>query len=203
MEYLNTLQTPYEIVIGSNGSTDRTPQLGKALQEKYNNIQFFHLDEKGPGTALRKGIAIASYENIISVDMDLTVDLNFIGMSNKLLSDYDLVVGSKRMGSQERSLLRKIASASFIFCCMLLLRLSFDDYSLAAKAYKKKILEECIDRIEGGTFYVVEVLYYARGKNYTTAQIPAPCHDTRKSKFNLMNEGVYRFGNLFKLWLKR
>jgi glycosyltransferase involved in cell wall biosynthesis len=203
MEYLNTFQTPYEIVIGSNGSTDRTPELGRALQEKYDQIQFFHLNEKGPGSALKRGVATASYENIISVDMDLTVDLNFIFMANRLLSDYDLVVGSKRMGSQERSLLRKMASASFIFCCMILLGLSFDDYSLAAKAYKKKILEECIDRIEGGTFYVVEVLYHAGKKNYTTVLIPASCHDTRKSKFNLMNEGIYRFGNLFKLWLRR
>jgi hypothetical protein len=133
--------------------------------------------------------------------MDLSVDLNFIKMANKLLSDFDLVVGSKRMGAQKRSLLRKVASASFIFCAMILLGLSFDDYSLAAKAYKKKILEGCIDRIEGGTFYVIEVLNFAVRHNFSTVQIPAPCDDQRRSKFNLLNEGFYRFGKLFRLWL--
>lgn len=201
VEYLDTLNTPYEIIIGSNGSTDRTIELGEDLQRKYDNLKFFHINEKAPGTALKKGISLASYENIISVDMDLSVDLDFIRRANTLLTDYDLVVGSKRMGAQKRSFLRKIASASFVFSSMVLLGLSFDDYSLAAKAYRKKVLKECIDRIEGGTFYVVEVLYYASKNNYTTVQIPAPCQDDRKSRFNLLHEGVYRFGSLFKLWL--
>ena len=133
--------------------------------------------------------------------MDLSVDLNFIRRANNLLMDYDLVVGSKRMGAQERSFMRKLASALFIFCAMILLGMSFDDYSLAAKAYKKKILEGCLDKIDRGTFYVVEVLCYASRSNCMTVQIPASCHDDRKSKFNLLNEGVYRFGKLFKLWL--
>lgn len=199
--YLNTLKTPYEVIIGSNGSTDRTIELGEDIQRKYDNVKFFHINEKAPGTAFKRGISMASYENIISADMDLSVDLNFIKRANALLTDYDLVVGSKRMGAQQRSFLRKVASASFVFSSMVLLGLSFDDYSLAAKAYRKKVLKECIDRIEGGTFYVVEVLYYASNNNYTTVQIPAPCHDNRKSRFNLLKEGVYRFGNLFRLWL--
>jgi len=201
MNFLEKLDTPYEIILGSNGSSDRTPEIGLMLQEKFPQVKFFHIEDKGPGSALKKGITLSSYHNIISVDMDLSVDLNFIKMANKLLSDFDLVVGSKRMGAQKRSLLRKVASASFIFCAMILLGLSFDDYSLDAKAYKKKILEGCIDRIEGGTFYVIEVLNFAVRHNFSTVQIPAPCDDQRRSKFNLLNEGFYRFGKLFRLWL--
>lgn len=204
IDYLNGLKIPYEIIIGSNGSTDRTPELGGVLQEKYPHlIKFFYIDQKGPGAAFRKGISLASHDHIISVDMDLTVDLNFIKMANSLLGDFDLVVGSKRMGSQKRSLVRKLASVSFIFCSMIMLGLSFDDYSLAAKAYKKKVLQGCLDKIGNGTFYVIEVLYYATKNNYNTVQIPAPCHDERRSKFNLIHEGFYRFGSLFKLWLSR
>jgi glycosyltransferase involved in cell wall biosynthesis len=203
VQYLDLLKTPYEIVIGSNGSTDRTIELGEGLQRRFPNVKFFHTPEKGPGTAFKKGISVASYEHVISVDMDLSVDLNFIKMANSLLGDFDLVVGSKRMGSQKRSLLRKLASASFVFCSMILLGLSFDDYSIAAKAYQKKVLQGCLDKIGSGTFYVIEVIYYASKNNYHTVQIPAPCHDERKSKFNLIHEGFYRFGNLFKLWLSK
>ena len=201
IEYLDGLGTPYEIVLGSNGSTDRTYELGDKLQNKFDQVKFFHIEEKGPGSALKKGIPFFSYENIISVDMDLSVDLNFIQTAGRLLADFDLVVGSKRMGSQKRVLLRKIASASFIFCAMILLGLSFDDYSLAAKAYKKQVLEKCLNRIEGGTFYVIEVLNFAVKHNFSTVQIPAPCDDQRKSKFNLLHEGFYRFGKLFNLWM--
>lgn len=201
IQYLDTLHTPYEIIIGSNGSTDRTPELGFKLQGQFKNVHFFHIDRKAPGAAFRKGVLLASYQNIISVDMDLSVDLNFIRVANRLLSEFDLVVGSKRMGVQKRSLFRKFASASFIFCSMILLGLSFDDYSLAAKGYKRKVLEGCLDRIEGGTFYVIEILYYAVCNHYITVQIPAPCEDSRTSKFNLFHEGIYRFFKLFKLWL--
>jgi len=201
IRYLDGLGTPYEIVLGSNGSTDRTCELGEKLQDNFEQVKFFHIEEKGPGSALKKGIPLFSHENIVSVDMDLSVDLDFIRKSSRLLADFDLVVGSKRMGSQKRSLLRKIASASFIFCAMILLGLSFDDYSLAAKAYKLKVLEKCLNRMEGGTFYVIEVLNFAVKHTFSTVQIPAPCDDHRKSKFNLLHEGFYRFGKLFKLWV--
>lgn len=200
VEYLNQFNTSYEILIGSNGSTDRTVELGEALQKEFPNIRFFHIHHRGPGAAFKKGVLMASYEHIISVDMDLSVDLNFIRMANSLLSEYDVAVGSKRMGSQKRSFIRKLASASFIFCAMILLGLSFDDYSLAAKAYKKKVLEGPLDRIKNGSFYVIQILYHATIHNFNTVQIPVACHDERKSKFNLLHEGFYRFGNLFRLW---
>jgi glycosyltransferase involved in cell wall biosynthesis len=201
VDYLDQLHTPYEIIIGSNGSTDRTPELGRQLQRQYSDLKFFHLPEKGPGTAFGKAVSLALYDHIISVDMDLSVDLNFIRRANTLLGEYSVVVGSKRMGTQTRSAVRKVASNLFIFSAIMLLGLSYDDYSLAAKAYRKKVLLDCADRIGPGTFYVVEVLNYALKNEYMTAQIPARCHDDRKSRFNLVHEGVYRFGNLFKLWL--
>lgn len=201
VEYLDRLQTPYEIIIGSNGSTDRTPELGRDLQRQYPDLKFFHLQEKGPGAAFGKAVSLAMHDHIISVDMDLSVDLNFIWRANTLLDEYAVVVGSKRMGTQRRSAVRKLASNLFIFSAMVLLGLSYDDYSLAAKAYRKKVLLDCSDRIGPGTFYVVEVLNYALKNEYMTAQIPARCQDERKSRFNLVHEGVYRFGHLFKLWL--
>ncbi|HEY4485939.1 MAG TPA: glycosyltransferase family 2 protein [Nitrospiria bacterium] len=201
MAFLDGLGTPYEILIGSNGSTDGTVELGGMLQKKHPHVKFFHIDEKGPGTAFRRAIDLARYDHIISADMDLSVDMTFIRRANELLGEFDLVVGSKRMGTQHRSFLRKFASAWFVFCCMILLGMSFDDYSLAAKGYRKKVLEGCKDGIRGGTFYVIEVLYHASRNNFATALIPAPCHDTRQSKFNLTHEGFYRFGRLFKLWM--
>ncbi len=203
IKFLDGLGTDYEIILGSNGSDDQTVRLGGELQDKYKQIKFFHTHEKGPGTALRMAFDVATYDRIISADMDLSVDLNFIRRANSLLDEFDLVVGSKRMGTQERSFIRKFASASFIFCCMILLGLSFDDYSLAAKGYKKKVLKGCLDSIHGGTFYVIEVLNHAAIQGFLTAQIPASCHDERTSKFNLTHEGFYRFGRLFQLWFKQ
>jgi len=201
--YLDGLNVPYEVIIGSNGSTDQTCLLGKAIAFQYNQVKFFHIDRQAPGAAFKQGVAMASYENIISVDMDLSVDLDFIPRANTLLATYDLVIGSKRMSTQRRPFVRQFASSLYIFCCMILLSLSVDDYSLAAKAYTKKTLKGCLDRLDSGTFYVVQIVYYASRQNYQAVQIPALCHDERKSHFNLFYEGVYRFGKLFMLWLAK
>lgn len=201
--YLDTLMIGYEIIIVSNGSTDKTPELGEYLQKIHREVKFACISQKAPGSALKQGLLMASHENIITADMDLSVDMDFIRVANSLLSQgFDLVVGSKRMGTQKRSVMRKIASTAFIISAMLLLGLSFDDYSLAAKAYKKSILEKCLDRLKGGTFYVIEVLYFASRNNYKIVEVPVGCDDNRKSRFNLLHEGLYRFGNLFMLWLK-
>ena len=201
--YLDSLNTPYEIIIVSNGSTDKTAELGEELRAEYGKVKFAHLSGRETGGALGKGLSLASYDHIITVDMDLSVGMEFIGTANSLLSQgFDIVIGSKRIGSQKRSLLRKTASTVFIVSAMLLLGLSFDDYSIGAKAYTKRTLEECRGKLKGGTFYVVEVLYAAHKRNYKTVEIPVACRDNRKSKFNLLHEGVYRFGNLFLLWIR-
>lgn len=199
--YLDALGAPYEIVIVSNGSTDKTVEIGEGLQKKFDNVRFSHIDGRAPGSALREGISMMRYEHIIAMDMDLSVDLEFIKMANRLLSeDYDLVVGSKRMGNQQRSLIRKAASTAFIISAIILLGQSFDDYSIGAKAYKKNLLMRLASMVHGGTFYVVEVLYYAGRCNNKIVQIPVNCYDNRKSRFNLLHEGIYRFFNLYKLW---
>lgn len=203
IDCLDKLNTPYEIIIVSNGSTDRTIELGEGLDKRFDAVSFAHIDRRAPGAALGKGISLMRHENVIAMDMDLSVDLNFIKMANMLLSeDYDLVVGSKRMGNQKRSLIRKAASTAFIITAIILLGLSFDDYSIGAKAYKKGLLMELADRLQGGTFYVIEVLYYAARGGCKIVQIPVNCYDVRNSRFNLIHEGFYRFFNLFKLWFR-
>jgi glycosyltransferase involved in cell wall biosynthesis len=203
IRYLDTLSVPYEIVIVSNGSSDRTSDLAAELQKKYDRVRFAHIPQRAPGSALREGISLSKFENVITVDMDLSVDMNFIDKANVLLSlGYDVVVGSKRMGLQKRSLLRKAASTAFIMTAMLLLGLSFDDYSLGAKAYRKHVLERYREKLVGGTFYVIDILYLATKHNYSVVEIPVGCHDERKSRFNLMHEGIYRFSNLYKLWIR-
>lgn len=203
IQYLGTLNTPYEIIIVSNGSTDRTVELGRALASRCGQVKFDHIPDKAPGLALRRGVELASYEYIVTADMDLSVSPDFIKKAAELLTlGYDLVVGSKRMGNQKRSVLRKVASTAFIMTSMLLLGLSFDDYSIGGKAYRKALLQECEALLEGGTFYVIEVLHYASRMNRGVVEVPVWCDDQRRSRFNLLHEGLYRFGRLFLLWLQ-
>jgi glycosyltransferase involved in cell wall biosynthesis len=203
LEYLRTLNAPFEIIIGSNGSTDQTRELGQALAREHPEIRFFHLPERGVGQVFRRFVAEARHDLLISLDMDLSIDMNFVNRALELLADHDIVVGSKKMGTQKRSLIRFAASTLFVTCAGWLLNLDYDDYSIAAKAFRRPLLRRYEYLIREGTAYVIDMIYYVQRDGGRVVQIPVFCEDHRQSKFNLIHEGYYKFYNLGRLWWER
>jgi len=78
MAYLMRRHKTFEIIIGSNGSVDNTVPLGEALAEQYPLVSFFHLEQRGVGYAFRQAVEMARYDFVVSLDMDLSIDLGFI-----------------------------------------------------------------------------------------------------------------------------
>ena len=198
---LDQLQLHYEIIIGSNGSKDRTPHLGEILADKYPQVEFFHIKEKAVGYAFKRGVQTARYDVLVSLDMDLSIHLGFIEEALGLLdANYDIIVGSKKMGHERRTVFRRLGSDLFILTARILLGLSFEDYSIGAKAYQRDLLLQYFDKIDRGTSYVLEIIYLAFHHKRRLIEIPVLCEDYRQSRFNIIHEGFYRFYRLFKLW---
>ncbi|MCK4831935.1 MAG: glycosyltransferase, partial [Anaerolineales bacterium] len=71
VHFLDKSGSRYEILICSNGSTDGTLKKGRFLEEKFpGKVRVFHLKKRGVGLAFEKMVKEASFNNIISVDMD-------------------------------------------------------------------------------------------------------------------------------------
>lgn len=204
IEFVDALSIPYEVIICSNGSTDRTDEVGYALENAYpEKVRFFAIDEKGVGRALKFCIPHFEYPYVLSLDMDLSADLSFITNALGLLDSYDIIIGSKRTGTQTRKIIRRLGSGLYIFIARLLLGIGYTDYSLGAKVYKKTILERYREWIEDyGTDYVINIVYHAFKDGYRIIEIPVTCVDTRVSRFSLLDEGIYRYKKIFLLWLK-
>jgi glycosyltransferase involved in cell wall biosynthesis len=203
IDFLKKMNVKFEILICSNGSTDSTVKKGKELEKKYKGlVRFFSVSERGTGLAFRKNTLEAEYENLISVDMDLSVDLNHIKEFSKLLKKYDIIIGSKQVGEQERSIIRIILSSTFIWIVKFLLDMDYTDYSMAAKAFKKKIILRHLDKIPSGSSYVINMIYLAKRDGYRIKEVPVLCEDKRQSKFNLINEIFHRFIHLIQLFIE-
>jgi glycosyltransferase involved in cell wall biosynthesis len=200
--FLDGLGRRYEVIIGSNGSTDSTTALGADLSRRFSQVTFFHVPERGVGLAFREFIRRAREPLLVSMDMDLSIDLAFVPAALALLETNDIVVGSKKMGNQERSFLRRIGSDSFLRATRLLLGLDYDDYSIAAKAFRVETLRRFEDRINEGSSYVLEICYLTKRAGGRIVQVPVSCEDWRKSKFNLVHEAVYKYGHLVRLWMR-
>jgi glycosyltransferase involved in cell wall biosynthesis len=203
LAYLDGLGRDYEVLIGSNGSTDSTTALGVDLSRRFaSRVSFFHLPEKGVGLAFMEFVRRARHPFLVSVDMDLSVDLEFVKTAVDLLETHDIVVGSKKMGNQNRTLFRRLGSDSFLQAARLLLGLTYDDYSIAAKAFRVEVLRRFIDRVNEGSSYVLEICYMTKLRGGRITQVPVTCEDWRQSKFNLWHEALYKYSHLVRLWVR-
>lgn len=202
-ELLRDRAFTYEIILISNGSTDATVEIAQECARRFTDVHVIVLLRRGVGLAFKEGVRHARYERLISLDLDLTIDLGFIESAAGLLGQVHLVIGSKQVGSQQRSWVRRLASATFIACTRMLLGLRFTDYSIGAKAYRKGVIEPYLPYLADGSAYVLQLMAWRAWAGSPIAEIPIRCEDYRKSRFNLLHEGVYRFGSLVPLLLQK
>jgi glycosyltransferase involved in cell wall biosynthesis len=199
-DWLTKHSTPYEIIAVDNGSTDKTPEIGRKLQQENAWFRYFQIPERSVGKAFAKGVRESKYSFIISIDADLSVDLIFIQYAESLLKYSAMVVGSKTLGSQKRSFVRVLGSQFYLFVTQVLFKMTITDFSMGAKGYRKEAILPILDDIDTWTAYVFEICVWLIHNKQTVLQIGVECEDRRKSHFNIWHEGFYRYWNLYRVW---
>ena len=195
-EYLNQSDVLYEIIAVSNGSTDGTSQIGASLDAKLEWFRFFELSDRSPGRAFCKGVNEARGEYLATLDADLSSDLAFLMDALYLLDYCDMVVGCKTTGNQRRKLTRILGSHFYILFAKASFDLSVQDFSMGCKAYRRDLILNALDHLDPWTGYTFELCLYLHYRGCKIAQIGIECEDRRKSRFNLLHEGVYRYRHL-------
>lgn len=201
-DYLENRNIPHEIVAVDNGSVDQTAAIGTRLSHQFPWFRFFSISGRGAGRAFIRGVRETRGTTVITLDADLSSDLVFIDYAIDLLKYSEMVVGSKTMGEQRRSPLRIFGSQLYILCTQLLLNLTISDYSIGSKAYQRSEIIELLDGLDPWTGFTLELSVYLRKRGKRIVQIGINCDDKRKSHFNLLHEGWYRYLHLFRVWRK-
>ena len=199
-ERLDSKNTEHEILVIDNGSDDRTAEICKSLSSEHGWVRYFEIEERSVGKAFACGVKNARSDYIITADADLSSDLAFILDARYLLDRASMVVGAKSLGRQKRTAFRKLASYSYVIIAQWMFDLSLSDFSIGAKAYRKSDIEDAVGHISDWTGYVLELSLYLRLREKRIIQIGIECLDKRKSHFNLLHEGFYRYWHLFKCW---
>ena len=200
--YLVSLEIPFEVLLVDNGSTDGTLVLIESLEGEHPWIKAISIPKKSVGLAFARGVEAAKFPNLISMDADLSVELSFIEQALRLLVNASMVVGSKTMGTQKRSWIRVLGSQIYLLITQVLFHMVITDFSMGAKAYKRDSLLPILGEIDDWTAYVFEICVWLNLNQQSIIQIGVRCNDQRKSRFNIWHEGLYRYQNLFKVWLK-
>lgn len=160
---------PYTLLILDNGSTDETPEIGKALEEKYEEVTYVRVGERGVGVAFRKGIALNESDIVGYMDIDLSTDLKYLSKTIKLFQkhpDLQYVNGtrfSKRSDTQGRKWYRKITSAGLVFLLKLFFHMKATDALCGFTFLRKEEAEQLVAESsnDNGWFYTVEFLIRA------------------------------------------
>lgn len=194
---------PFEILLGSNGSTDRSVAIGERLAADHPEIRIFHQPRRGVGGVFRLFMDSAAYDTLVSMDMDLAVDLAFLDEVDQRMPSADILVGSKIEGSQRRSWFRRFGSGLFVVLASGLLNIRFHDFSIGGKAYRVSAIRPYASLVSDGSAYVLDLVYYVHRDGGTVVQVPVGCEDHRRSRFNLAREALHKFGNLGRLWWRR
>ena len=202
-EYLARHFSRYEIIIVENGSVDDTVDVAHRLKETVDGVKVLELQEACLGEALKVGVRSAAHDRVVYFPIDLSVDLGFIPESVRLLEDYSLVVGSKRLNKDldHRALHRRTLSRGYHWLVRKLLSTSLTD-TTCVKAYRRDCFLDLATRIPSRSqVFETELLVQAKRRGYSVKEVPVAVDDRRPSRQPLSVKVSLKLRDLLSLRL--
>jgi glycosyltransferase involved in cell wall biosynthesis len=198
----NVTDFDWIITIGDNASIDRTLEIGKELEKRFEDVRVFHLPQKGRGRMVKYAWQKSEAEILSYMDIDLSTDLNaFPPIIRAIIDGYDVAIGSRQYkGSEvERSFKRELISRGYIWILKLLLGFPFTDAQCGFKAASKKLVNDLFGMIEDDEwFFDTELLFLAYKNGYKVKELPVRWIEDTDSRVKIARtawldiKGVFR-----------
>lgn len=181
MAYLQEHVTiPYRLTILDNGSDDDTPEIGRELADKYPEVTYVRMEERGVGVAFRKGIELNECELVGYMDIDLSTDLKYLSKTIELFGErpeLQYVNGSrfsKESDTKGRKWYRKFTSMGLVFLLKTIFRMKATDavcgFTFLRKEAAQQLVRESSD--DNGWFYTIEFLLRAERDGMNIYDMP-------------------------------
>ncbi len=181
MEYLRgNVDIPYSLTILDNGSEDETPEIGKALAEKYPEVSYVRVGERGVGVAFRKGISLNESALVGYMDIDLSTDIRYLGKTIRLFQErpeLEYINGSrfaKESDTRGRKWYRKITSMGLVFLLKVIFHMKATDavcgFTFLRKETAERLAAACGN--DNGWFYTIEFLLRAERMGIVIYDMP-------------------------------
>jgi glycosyltransferase involved in cell wall biosynthesis len=192
---------PWRVVIVDNGSTDRTRDIVQEFVTAHTEVIRYDLEQPGKGAAVMAGWKLAEASTPPSetqpvfcfLDADLACGPEELPpLINAIRHGADIAVGSRRMkGAQvQRSILRRIVSASNAYFLRLRFGLRVQDAPCGCKAVTATIIQNLLPLIHDQQwFFDTELLIRAERNGFRIEEMPVTWNEPRAAH-----------GTIKKLW---
>jgi len=186
----------YEILLVDDGSDDRTPEI---IGEFPFKLIRHHIN-KGYGAALKTGIRHATGDRVIIMDSDGQHHPRYIGESDKMLDDYDMVIGVRSASSFQ---VKRRRAGKFLIRNMgqYLVEQKLPDYNSGFRGFQKETILGLLHLMPNGfSFSTTSTLAFLKeGYNVGTVQIEVSERQGRKSNVKLVRDGSKTILLLFRI----
>ena len=171
----------YKICIADNGSTDRTEEIGLALQEQFAQVSYVRLNQRGVGRALKATWSVCQADYVGFMDADLSTSLEHLKQVYDLIQNEQplLITGSRlKRGAkvEKRTLLREIISRCFNFWLRVNLRVKFTDGMCGFKFIQKSFYEQLASQFEFSNQWFFETELLVRAEWLGAEIVDLPVH---------------------------
>lgn len=200
----NNFAFTYKIVIIDNGSTDKTANIALGLENRYPEIEYLKINQRGRGRALKSAWQLSSADIVSYMDVDLSTNLKSFNELINLVSGggYDIVTGSRMLPESKvrRSIKRELISRGYIFCLKNFLKVSFDDAQCGFKALNRKVIANILPQvIDQEWFFDSELLFRCQQANYKIKEIPIEWLEDKNSKVKIIPTTINYLSSLKRL----
>ena len=206
-KYLASRNSPGELIVVDDGSTDPTPDLLQVFQERYPATRILrHEPNRGKGYSVRRGVLEARGEFVLFTDADLSAPIE---EANKLLaalesSGADAAVGSRalkrRLIGVHQPWFREFAGHCFNLLVRLFTGLKLRDTQCGLKLFRRASTRRAFElqRVEGFGFDP-EVLFLIERLGGKVVEVPVRWNDNPATKVHFLRDAARMFLDLVAL----
>jgi glycosyltransferase involved in cell wall biosynthesis len=171
----------FELCIADNGSTDRTKEIGLALQQSFSKVSYVRLSQRGVGRALKATWSNCQADYVAFMDVDLSTNLKHLKEAYDLIQcERPLVIAGSRLKRgakvEKRTLLREIISRCFNFWLSINLNVKFTDGMCGFKFVRKEFYDQLAKQFEFSDQWFFETELLVRAEWLGAQIIDIPVH---------------------------
>ena len=171
-EVAQTLDREYEIILVNDGSSDRTGEIGRQLEEHVPHFRLVeHYPNRGYGGALKAGFDAATKDLIAFYPADAQFDFGEIERLLEAVEEQDAdVVCGYRFNRQDNAV-RKLNAFGWNMVVRLFFGYLCRDIDCGFKLFRREILER-VNIMSDGAMIDTELLAGAKAREYRIAEVP-------------------------------
>lgn len=191
-----------EIVVVDDGSSDRTPEIGRDLADRYDDVVFVtHETNQGKAHALRTGVEHASGDVLVFTDADMTYPAEHVpDLVAALEEGADLVLGN-RFGSGETSIpaVNRLGNTLFSFMISFVGGARIRDGQTGLRVLRKEDFEN-LDVAATSLEFETKMTVRAAQLGYTIREVPIVYRErVGDTKLQPLQDGWRMFRSIFSI----